>query len=246
MVVVAALFATSGCISFAGLTGGGDGGSDGASDGSHRLDAGGDRANGEAEAAGDCNPLALNAASSLEDSFDASTLSPEWFTPNNESCAVQSGGALVAEAHPSYCLFFTVSQYHLTCSSFTVEVPETTLAKTGVQTVIYLDTSVHDAGQTSLILENGGFQFTAPDKASSMLGAYSATEDHWWRLVESNGSLSFWTSQDGEHFTMKGSIPDPMPLEDVIIALGAGEYDTIPDAGQAKFRCVNLSPPSCQ
>jgi hypothetical protein len=249
---LAALFAlgvVTGCISFAGLTGGGDAGEDSnepkEAGGDGRRDASTDAGR---EASVDCGAFSVPPATSLADSFDGSTLSGNWFTPLNENCAVQIAGELIAGAKASYCLFFTKKNYHLTCSSVTVEVPETALATvTGVQTVMYLDTTVEDAGQTSLILEGGGFQFVDPDKASTPLGPYSPSTDRWWRLSEANGELSFSTSPDGTTFTQKGmSIADPMPLDDVTIALGAGDYKGIPDAGEAKFRCYNLSPSICQ
>jgi hypothetical protein len=236
----------SACLSFAGLTGG-DGGADakavsdaGVSDTGKDLGAG--------DAPIDCGTFTQPAASSLRDSFDGSVLPTGWFIPGDSTCAQQQNGDLVARADTSYCLAFTTSSYHLTCSSVTVKVPETTAPVAYVQTVMYLDTSLPDGGtqETALILQGGNFVFRLPSALNLGITNYEPDRDVWWRLRESGGTLYFDTSMDGKNFTNRGSTNQAPSLDDVTIGLGAGEYMPVPDAGEAKFRCYNLLPPFCQ
>ena len=69
--------------------------------------------------------------------------------------------------------------------------------------------------------------------------------DVWWRLRERDGAVFFDTSSDGLGWVNRGSAADPIPLDDVTVAIGAGTWLDVATPGRARFHCYNVPPP-CQ
>jgi|HubBroStandDraft_1064217.scaffolds.fasta_scaffold302200_1 hypothetical protein len=247
------------CVSFAGLSGGGDAGPDGTSpardagaDG-HPEDAADAPADVASEPLVDCSAFTLPAASSLTDSFDGSTLPAGWFSPEHPPCTTEDN-ALVASASASFCLFFTSNDYELACSSVSVEVTMTPIVMKGVQTLMgaYFTFADGGKGQVLVLLDGGNFEFELKPAATfKSIGSYDPARDRWWRFRGRGGTLYFDTSPDGTTYVERGSIgttSDPLPLGAVTIGLGAGELAGVDasDPGEARFRCYNLPPTQCQ
>ena len=182
-------------------------------------------------------------ASSLTDNFAAGPLTDLWspIAP----CIQQTAGELVAvpSATGSYCHAWTNASYHLTCDSVTFEVAEATAQVNGAQTFVYIEQAGNPAIYTDLLLEND-FMFAAASLTDGVhMGLYDSVQDRWWRLQEANGELRLLTSPDGVAWTLRGSTPDPMPLDNVQIAIGAGTWQAVAAPGQARFHCYNVPPP---
>jgi hypothetical protein len=241
--------------------GGGPAGADASIDGA-RLDAAADRSgvvdsamdgtmDGGSET--DCGPFLVPGTSSLSDDFSSGSLSPNWFTPTASSVQ-ETGGELVTTPVPndpgSYCFAGTNQSYHLTCDSITVRIPQVGTQEHGVQTFIYVD-GVNNPDRLNIILEDTGFVMYASQPDGGMLGMiqvsapYEPTPDLWWRVRETGGNVYFETSPDGTTWTVQGQGPDPIPLDDVTVLLGAGTYEAIANPGAAKFQCYNVPAASC-
>jgi hypothetical protein len=202
---------------------------------------------------GDCGSFSLPPASSLVDDFTSASPSPSWFVPPPNDCIQQVDDSLVAtplaNTVTSFCLAVTVADYHLECDSIAMRVPKVTTTEVGVQTIIYVD-AVDSQKHLFLVLENGGFQLVSGQSdggtaSVSLTGAYDATKDLWWRLREAGGAVYFDTAPDGVTWTTRGTTPDPFPLDDVNIFLGAGAYKAVANPGQASFQCYNVPAATC-
>jgi len=180
-------------------------------------------------------------ASSLTDDFATGMLTDLWapIAP----CIQQTGGELVAMPSPtgSYCHAWTNATYHLSCDHITFRVAEATIQTNGAQTFVYLS----QQGMTIDLLLEADFLFTGGSLpvGGYHMGGYDPVQDQWWRIEEADGTLSFSTSPDGVSWQPRGSTPDPMPLDDVQIAIGAGTWQAVASPGQARFHCYNLPPP---
>jgi hypothetical protein len=202
---------------------------------------------------GDCGAFSLPATSSLVDDFASGSLSPNWFVPPPNGCIQELADSLfatpVANTVNSFCLAVTVADYHLECDRITMRVPQVTTPEVGVQTVIYVD-AVDSQKHLFVILENGGFQLVSEQSdggATSiyLTEAYDGAKDLWWRLREASGTVYFDTAPDGVTWTTRGTTPDPFPLADVNIFLGAGAYRALANPGQASFQCYNVPAATC-
>jgi len=180
------------------------------------------------------------AASSIVDDFSAGALGSAWM--RNDTCITETGGELVATppASGNYCFAYTAQTYHLSCDSVTVEVPEVVAAELGAQTLIYV---TGGGMELNLLLEGAGFQLGGPDDLLAGARPYDPVADKWWRLAESDGTLSFSTSPDGTTWTTLGSGADPFSLDEVGISIGAGTYEQVANPGEARFHCYNKPPP---
>jgi hypothetical protein len=180
-------------------------------------------------------------SSTFADTFSSGQLTDLW-TPAGP-CVDQVGGELVSTPPASglYCHAWAHGSYHLTCDSVTVRVPEVTNSTLGVQTFIY----VHQpsaSGQLQLLLEGGGFQI-GNGTFYADAGPYDPVNDVWWRLRERDGELFFETSPDGQTWSIRVQAADPMPFDDVEIAIGAGTWQFVASPGRARFHCYNVPPP---
>lgn len=217
------------------------------SDAPSALDARSDGGIDDAAVQHDCGAFTYPAVSSFKDDFTTG-FGASWNTYGS-TCISESNGDLLAQPTPDasndFCHVWTAAFYHLTCDSLTFKVAEATDDVLGAQTFVYIDTP---SGMLMLIKESAGFQLGAPDDsgvAPLSLGPYNAAQDVWWRLRETDGRLYFETSADGVTWNMRGSEPDPVSLDKVRIAIGAGVYKPVAMPGQARFRCYNLLG-SCQ
>jgi hypothetical protein len=177
-------------------------------------------------------------ASSLADDFSSAVLSGSWRPVNG--CIAPQAGELVAAPPDSggYCHVWTSASYHLSCDGVTFEVPQVTASINGAQTYIYVQGS---GPIVALLLENDTFHFTA--EVSTDKAPYDPAQDLWWKLRESDGTLFFETSPDQVAWRQRLAAPDPFSLDAVTLAIGAGVWQPIVGAGQAHFRCYNMSPP---
>jgi hypothetical protein len=200
---------------------------------------------GDAIPAPDCGAFSHPAASSLSDDFRSASPSADWITPSGCAQQVDGGVVLKVQGVSNYCFLATANRFHLTCDSLFVKVPFTTRPTLGVQTLIELDAANGD--KAYLILEDNSFVFgmASGGPTNSPIGPYDSAQDIWWRLREVTGNLHFDTSADGVTWVERGSVRDPIPLDNVGIQLGVGEYKSVPDGGEAQFRCYN-HPPPCQ
>jgi hypothetical protein len=85
--------------------------------------------------------FSLPAASTFADDFTTGVLTDRWHPV--ASCIAQASGELVATPSPtptSYCHAWTNGDFHLSCDSIVVKVPEVTTETLGVQTFIYVTT----------------------------------------------------------------------------------------------------------
>jgi hypothetical protein len=184
------------------------------------------------------------AASTYVDDFSSGTLSDRWASPN-PSCIQQLAGEVVAAptgTGTSYCFAWANAAFHLTCDSITAKLAEVTVQMNGAQTFFYIK-DVSSQEYVDLLLE-ADFLFATPLVPSGVhMGGYDPAVDKWWRVQEADGELSFWTSPDGVAWTMRGTMADPIPLDDVQIAIGAGTWQDMQSPGQARFRCYNVPPP---
>ena len=184
------------------------------------------------------------AASSLTDDFSTGMLTDVWapIAP----CIQQTGGELVAapDGTGQYCHAWTNASYHLTCDSIVFKVPEVTVQMNGVQTFVYIAQAGTGTFNVALLLEaDFVFASSAIPAGEIHMGGYDAAQDQWWKLDEHGGTLSFWTSADAQSWNFRGSTPDPISLDDVQIALGAGTWEVVATPGEARFHCYNLPPP---
>jgi hypothetical protein len=206
---------------------------------------------GDAQDAGgvECGPFMRAAASSFSDDFHSGLLAPNWFSA--QSCVTELPGEMRATPTPTgantYCIVQPTASFHLTCDSVTVKVPQVTAQGQGPQTFIYVITTDNSHG-LDLILEGGGFAYLIDKNQNIPLsdgGPYDPAGDLWWRLRESGGTLFFETSPDDQQWKVRAQNPDPFPLDDVTIAIGAGTYDPVPMPGEAHFHCYNVPSSSC-
>ncbi len=190
-----------------------------------------------------CGAFGDPSASAFGDNFTSGSLTPGWDIVNG-SCVDESGGELVStppsNMSGSYCFVWTHGVYHLSCDSIVVRVPEVTQPVLGAQTFIYLEPA-DQSQQYALILEDGGFNSHL--NGTGDFFPYDAASDAWWRLSEAAGQLIFSVSPDGATWTTVDSGPDPFPLDNINVGLGAGTYVPVADPGQAVFHCYNVPPP---
>jgi hypothetical protein len=207
------------------------------------FDVPGDARDGDA-----CGTFARPPISSFVDDFGDGVIDSRYV--GISPCIMESGGELVASPAAnspelSYCLVFTLETFQLTCDAMTVHVPQATTPITGTQTVMYFNTPGH---HIDLLLDTGGFQM-APDRDASrqviVPELYDPVADAWWRIRADPDAFYFDTSPDGATWKVRGSMPLTFSLDEVQIGFGAGAYRSIPDPGTARFRCLNLLPPSC-
>jgi hypothetical protein len=184
------------------------------------------------------------AASSFADDFSTGALTDQW-SPI-ASCIVQTGGEVVATPASSggYCHAWTNAYFHLTCDAITMKVPEITSSEVGAQTYVYVG---DEAGAPTLywyvVVEGGGFSLHRDPQPAIDAGAYDSVQDQWWRLRETGGSIFFETAPDGLSWVTRASAPDPMSLDKVNIAIGAGVRMPVTAAGRARFHSYNTPPP---
>ena len=147
-----------------------------------------------------------------------------------------------ADTITDYCWIGTNAMLHLACDSVTLKVPGTTAPIAGPQTFLYIEQA--NAPQIALILEGGSFLFLGADGLTAPGDRdYDSVAARWWRRRESTGSLFFDTAPDGLAWTTRIPIPDPSPLDDVRIDLGAGTHEAVATPGQARFDCYDVPPP---
>jgi hypothetical protein len=157
-----------------------------------------------------------------------------------------TGGELVATPVNTgdYCHAWSNATFHLTCDAITIKVPEVTSSQVGAQTYVYVGTSGIPTLYWYVVLEGGGFllDFGTTQPAVDG-GAYDPVQDQWWRLRETNGSVFLDTAPDGLTWVTRASAPDPMSLDSINIAIGAGVRRPIAAPGRARFHCYNTPPP---
>ena len=209
---------------------------------------GGDGGGGTDDGGVECGPFLQPGASTFSDDFHTGSLSPNWFSA--QTCVQEVVGELRATPTPTgantYCIATAPGSFHLTCDSITMKVPQATdQQQNGPQTFIYVTTP--DGGhQVDVILEGDGFNYLIDHTQNVPLtqgGPYDPSADLWWRLRESGGTLFFETSPDGKQWNVRSQGPDPIPLDDVTIDIGAGTYNPV-TPGEAHFRCYNV-PSGC-
>ena len=189
-------------------------------------------------------PFALPGTSSFADDFSTGAFTDKWDPISG--CVDQIGGELVAAppaAALQYCHAWTRAHGHLACDSVTVRVPEVTSMDDGAQTLIYVLAEGHP--YMTLLLELGKFHLRTDTTPDVQLGTYDPARDVWWQLRENAGTVFFDTSPDGVGWTNHGSAADPIPLDDVTVAIGAGTWRDVAAPGRARFHCYNIPPP-CQ
>ena len=178
------------------------------------------------------------AASSISDDFSSGSLAPRWMPV--DPCIAETGGELVASPLPSgrYCHAWTIGDFHLSCDTVAVHVPQVTAQDLGVQTFMYIGT-LDGTSSFDVLLEAGGIQFGSPD----LFFSYDMVADAWWRVSESDGEMTIDTAPDGTTWTRRAMIAEPWSMDHVQIALGAGTYKQVTSPGQARFHCYNVPPP---
>jgi len=192
----------------------------------------------------ECPATTTPPASSLVDDLSSGVLAPSWFP--NAMCIAETGGELVAQVpanmQQAYCTATSALELHLTCDAITVHVPEVTTQVAGVQTVIYM---FGPGDALWLLLDDIGFTLTDANHVQLDMppGLYDPVADAWWRLREDGGTVRFDTSPDGIAWAPRAQIPDPFPLDNLRVSLGAGAYFAIANPGQARFHCFNVPPP---
>jgi hypothetical protein len=178
--------------------------------------------------------------------FDAA-YSP--LAPQGTCVSLDAGTALFAPtATPTdFCWVSVQGPHRLTCSSLTFRVLEATNGVLGAQTFVYL----HDAptgDEVYLLLEGGGFRLSRSDGTDPVpfIGSdvYSPDNDLWWRLRADLTTIYFETSKDGASWTLRASGEPPIPMDALLVDIGAGIYEALQSPpGQARIDCVNSGPP---
>ena len=169
--------------------------------------------------------------------------------PQGTCVSLDAGAALFAPAMAptEFCWLGVQGPHRLTCSSLTFRVLEATNAVLGAQTFVYLE-DASSGDEAYLLLEGGGFSVKRSDGSNPIpfMGSeiYSPENDRWWRLRADLTTLFFETSKDGVTWTLRAAGEPPVPLDALLVEIGAGTYDALTSApGQARIDCVNAGPP---
>jgi len=157
------------------------------------------------------------------------------------NCAtIENGEVTVTDTTGEYCWFYTQGSRRLTCDRFTVRILAEGSEQTGIQRFVFIREVAGD-GELNLLQENGGFSL---DPIALDPSGFSLPQDTWWRIgADENDFVTFETSADGVTWQVRGSGPSPMPLDNVQIDIGAGNWGGVSDPGTARFDCFNVAPP---
>lgn len=193
----------------------------------------------------DCGNFVNPPVSSVLESFDAGlgTLAP------HGGCTFAEAGSVLFGLPDlpvlDYCWIALPGVYHLTCDSLTFRLLEATSPVLGAQTYVYFS-DLTTGAETNFILEGGGYALAREDGTGSldiMNGTYNPNADRYLRFRADQDTMYFETSTDGSSWTLRGSGPFLMPLDNLQVRIGAGSHSALmTDPGQARIDCLNVTP----
>lgn len=186
---------------------------------------------------GVCGTIAL-----LADDFDDGVVGLDWtgIVGSGASVAELDGERVITlpEMTASLSYFDTVYRYDLRDGAVRIEIPTMTNPATNAQVFFSTTFAVGDyvyiaqkAGkiEAGLVLDNAAPMPLATDD-------YDPTADRWWQIRESDGTIHFETSPDGQAFRELGSLPvDALPVELATVLFGARTDGTETAPGEVHF-----------
>jgi hypothetical protein len=197
---------------------------------------GGGVAAGPGGGAGSCAPTQL---CSLQDAFDEVDIGAQWLTYAGCTISQSNGEAvheLVSAPGSNFCGYISVATYDMTSDAIAIEVTQTVAPVEGPQQ--FLGVKI-DTMQVIVVLEDGSLSLRTRTENIGA-GAYSPTDDRWWKLREAAGQILFETSPDGSTWTLRADMPVPFDITAVHGQFGAGTYVEVTNPGIAAFDCLNL------
>lgn len=147
-----------------------------------------------------------------------------------------TAGQLQITCRSAYDSIATTAASSLVGSSVAVEVPLTPNLGSGTtEAILSFDA---DASNRLGILYSGGniaFREVVGGVTSDTSATYNSTNDRWWRIRESGGTVYWETSANGTSWTTRRSKSTTVPLTSGTILLICGYYGTESSPGVARF-----------
>jgi hypothetical protein len=186
--------------------------------------------------------------SSLVDSFGGTAIdTSRWTVTAINGSATESGGTLnLRPAAYNGSVGLTVgsaAQYDFTASSATVQVPQAVSMRCGVNNRFLLKRD--GANSLGFWAECGNlYAFTFVDGAERLLATltYSASAQQWWRVRESNGTVTWETSPDKVNWTTAASAPTAslFPVDSLTVTFDSYTWGGgLRSPGTAKYAHLN-------
>lgn len=173
----------------------------------------------------------------LVDSFTAENPAV-WF--GYDSDVFVSGGQLHVNATPAYPALGSLDHYDLTSSAIHVQLTQRPLLGSGETDATF---GLYGSGSNSAIFILEGTVLYMREIVGGVNNTtnvvYNATTHAWWRIREAAGMIYWETAPDGVTWTTRRSKAIGSPYTDVGVALGAGNYGSLPAPGTAVWDNLN-------
>lgn len=188
--------------------------------------------------------------SGLRDSFsDGITDTVKWpgayttsafYTEANDQVKFTLVGSTAGSNFSAYISDF----WDVTGTSVSVEVPKTASTATSADTFLQLDLDGNN--HLDIVVEGTTIFFqklVAGVKNNISTATYSATAHRWWKISESGGVVTWWTSSDGRIWASQGTelVSNLFAVTALQADIGAGTYQSEVNPGFAYFDNFNIT-----
>lgn len=181
--------------------------------------------------------------SCLRDSFSGTEIdSSLWFCSATGGTCSENGSLILSlDDGPGRVVVVRSNDWwSLADSSAFVEVPEVVAGAAASNMFLIVmseDTSLQWWYESGTLFANYQVKGTLTNVATLQ---YSPIDHRWWGFFEDKGTVSFATSADGEHWTQRGSVADPFPLNSILVQFNANGFGEGPH-GRARYNNFNVS-----
>lgn len=191
-------------------------------------------------------PVATVPVTQLKDTFTGAAIDPEKWIIYDPSRSQQNGALSVTTnpSAPGYYGIASKARYELKDSALFVEVPQTTALGTTAETQFIIEPNESNKIHIGVTGNSLHMRHRVNGVNSDVFIPYDATAMRWWQVREANGIIYLETSPDGRTWTARRSFAKAFSLSALAVILQAGTWQTVPNAGNARFDNLNTLPAS--
>lgn len=184
----------------------------------------------------------------LSDDFEDGAASRMWSWASFEGGGCQhdeTGGQLVLSFDGSAidCGYVSSQRFDLAGDSLFVEVPS---ISTSIPTLYtYFRAEIDSENGYELVLTND-LLVPRVEVNGNLMGQafpdYDPAAHRWWRIREDGGTVFWDASADGTSWTELAQAAVTVPVDGLVVVMGAGVATATPMSGEVRFDNLNLSP----
>lgn len=190
-------------------------------------------------------PVTTIPVTQIKDTFTGTVIDPEKWLVYDPASHSQQNDSLSVTANTTASGYYGIAskaRYELKDNALFVEVPQTTTPGTTAETQFIAEPNESNKIVIGVTGNSLHLRHRVDDVNSDVFIPYDAAAMRWWQIREADGTVYLETSPDGLTWTTRRSFAKAFSLTSLEVILQAGTWQTVPNAGIARFDNLNTLP----